>query len=84
MSQEQTERTRGDAFEDVIYGSESEVDSEDEQEKGNFQPQRPLKSALKKLNSSARLRADGDDPMDLLEGVGGHGLTCEYSYPLTH
>jgi hypothetical protein len=71
------QRTEEDVFEDVIYGSESEVDSEEEEAKGI---KRPLKSALKRPNGAARLRADGDDPMDLLEGVGAHGLTCEHSY----
>jgi hypothetical protein len=43
------------AFEDVIYGSESEVDSEEEQVKGHTQFKRPLKSALKGPSGSARL-----------------------------
>jgi len=43
---------------------------------------RPLKTALKRSNSAARLRPGGDDPMDLLEGVGAHGLICEHSYSL--
>ena len=44
---------------------------------------RPLKSALKRSNNAARLRPDGNDPMDLLEGVGAHGLICEHSYSLS-
>jgi hypothetical protein len=33
-------------FEDVMYGSESEVDSEEEQTKGNAQHGPPLKSEI--------------------------------------
>jgi len=43
---------------------------------------RRLKTALKRSNSAVRLRSDGDDPMDLLVGVGAHGLICEHSYSL--
>jgi ribosomal RNA-processing protein 12 len=82
IQQEPAERAGEDAFEDVIYGSESEVDSEEEQTKGNAQPRPPLKGASKKSNGPAHLRADGDDPMDLLEGIGAHGLICECSYSL--
>jgi ribosomal RNA-processing protein 12 len=78
VRQEPVERGGDGAFEDVIYGSESEVDSEEQAKpRGNAQPTPPLNSALKKSSGSARLRADGDDPMDLLEGVGAHGFTCE-------
>jgi len=66
----------------VIYGSESEIDSEDEGAQGNDQPKRPLKSALKGSNNAARLRPDGNYPMELLEGVGAHGLSCEHCYSL--
>jgi len=81
VQQETTERKGEEAFEDVIYGSESEIDSE-ERAQGNAQPKRPLKSALKRSNSAARLRPDGNGPIDLLEGVGAHGLICEHSYSL--
>ena len=84
IQQEPTERTGEDAFEDVIYGSESEIDSEEEEATGHADNKRPLKSALKRSNSSGRLRADGDDPLDLLEGVGAHGLLCESSYSLNN
>jgi len=69
-------------FEDVIYGSESEIDSEDEGAQWSAQPKWTLKSTLKRSNSAARLRPDGNDPVDLLEGVGPHGLICEHSYSL--
>lgn len=83
IQQEPAQRPGEDAFEDVIYGSESEIDSEEEEGKGSAQNKRPLKSALKRSNSSGRLRADGDDPLDLLEGVGAYGLLCECSSFLT-
>jgi hypothetical protein len=82
IQQEPAERTGEDAFDGVIYGSESEVDSEEEQAKGKAQARPPLKSASKGSDGSAHLRADGDDPMDLLEGTGAHGLICECSYSL--
>ena len=72
---------QGRFFEGVIYGGESEIDSE-EGAQWNAQPKRSLKSTLKRSNSAARLRPDGNDPMDLLEGVGAHGLICEHSYSL--
>ena len=56
---------------------------EEEGAQGNAQPMRHLKSALKRSNSAARLRPDGNDPMDLLDGVGAQGLICEHSYFLS-
>ncbi|KAJ7072103.1 armadillo-type protein [Mycena amicta] len=55
----------GDAFEDVLYGSESELDDSD-----NDQPQ-PQRATGKKrgTQSGARIRIDDDEPMDLLEGA---------------
>lgn len=53
----------GDAFEDVVYGSESELeDSDDEEEDGG----RPAKGQSGK---GVRLRVDDDEPMDLLAGA---------------
>ncbi|KAL4254252.1 RRP12 family protein [Abortiporus biennis] len=55
----------GDAFEDVLYGSESELeDSDDEME--TTQANRKGKP---KGDSGSRLRVDDDEPMDLLSGV---------------
>lgn len=54
----------GDAFEDVLYGSESELadsDDEDEPEQGS--------SKRKGKDTGARLRVDDDEPMDLLSGA---------------
>lgn len=81
--------TTGDAFEDVLYGSESELESEDEdapsqKKSSNGKSNRPIsqngsqpRSILKKggAHGGTRLRVDNEEPMDLLEGAAG-GLTC--------
>ncbi|KAJ3546583.1 hypothetical protein NM688_g5502 [Phlebia brevispora] len=56
----------GDAFEDVLYGSESELDDSDDEDGGRGNP-----SATKRKGTTggARLRADNDEPMDLLSGA---------------
>lgn len=54
----------GDAFEDVLYGSESEYEDTD----GESQVDRPTMVKTKNQHG-VRLRADGDEPMDLLKGV---------------
>jgi ribosomal RNA-processing protein 12 len=63
----------GDAFEDVLYGSESEIDSEDDDA--------PAKPAARgqvapKVKHGARLRVDDDEPMDLLHGAAA-GITTK-------
>lgn len=56
----------GDAFEDVLYGSESELDDSDEDE----QVSRPTAAPKRKgAEQGMRLRVDDDEPMDLLQGV---------------
>ncbi|KAG2055879.1 NUC173-domain-containing protein [Suillus hirtellus] len=56
----------GDAFEDVLYGSESELDDSDEDE----QASRPTAGPKRKgVEQGVRLRVDDDEPMDLLQGV---------------
>lgn len=55
--------TGGDAFEDVLYGSESE--HEDEEIETNAH----AKTLEKASEYGARIRADDDDPMDLLSGA---------------
>ncbi|KAJ6499124.1 armadillo-type protein [Mycena sanguinolenta] len=56
----------GDAFEDVLYGSESELDDSDDDEP----QQRPQASGKKKeADHGARIRIDDDEPMDLLQGA---------------
>ncbi|EJF65237.1 ribosomal RNA-processing protein 12 [Dichomitus squalens LYAD-421 SS1] len=56
----------GDAFEDVLYGSESEIEDSDEEDA-------PAQSAgqvkRKGKDAGARLRVDDDEPMDLLSGA---------------
>ena len=58
-----TSKVTGDAFEDVLYGSQSELDdSEDEAS--------VIVTGSKKKNvQDVRLRLDDDEPMDLLEGA---------------
>lgn len=60
----------GDAFEDVLYGSESELDDSDEEDG----PSQPTKGGRKTQTGGARIRADGDLPMDLLSGAAS-GIT---------
>lgn len=55
--------TTGNAFEDVLYGSESEIDESDEEE--HTQSRAPAKKG-KDFATGARLRVDDDEPMDLL------------------
>ena len=53
----------GDAFEDVLYGSQSELDDSDDE--GSV-----IVTGNKKKNiQDVRLRLDDDEPMDLLEGA---------------
>lgn len=64
----------GDAFEDVLYGSESELDSDD-----NEGPVARNTGHSKKRNTDhgARLRVDDDEPMDLLQGAASR-ITSAY------
>lgn len=55
----------GDAFEDVLYGSESELDESD----GEEQVQHEGSSKRKGGDHGLRLRVDDDEPMDLLQGA---------------
>ena len=56
--------TAGDAFDDVLYGSESELgDSDDEM------PSAQQQRGGKRKDGGARLRVDDDEPMDLLAGA---------------
>ncbi|KZS98276.1 NUC173-domain-containing protein [Sistotremastrum niveocremeum HHB9708] len=56
----------GDAFEDVLYGSEEE-DSEDSEMEDTAAVNKPSKQ-----KGGTRLKADGDLPLDLLKGAGDH------------
>jgi ribosomal RNA-processing protein 12 len=61
-----TKPAAGDAFEDVLYGSESELDDSDEEPSAE-----PSKTQTKRRgkDAGARLRVDDDEPMDLLQGA---------------
>ncbi|KAF9812553.1 hypothetical protein IEO21_06143 [Rhodonia placenta] len=58
--------TGGDAFEDVLYGSESELDDSDDEVAAD---RNPRKGKAKGNDGGARLRLDDDEPMDLLQGA---------------
>ncbi|KAB5591981.1 Ribosomal RNA-processing protein 12 [Ceratobasidium theobromae] len=64
--------TAGDAFEDVLYGSNSgssDVESENESRPAKGSKQNPKsKSAERTQKSGMRIRLDNDEPMDLLHG----------------
>lgn len=60
--------TTGDAFEDVLYGSESELEDSDGDDDMGKQTAKAGKKD-KKGGNTARLRMDGDDPIDLLQGT---------------
>jgi ribosomal RNA-processing protein 12 len=49
----------------VLYGSESEDEDEDEENESNAH----TKTLKKASEYGARIRADDDDPMDLLSGA---------------
>ncbi len=66
-------RPSGDAFEDVLYGSESELEESDDDEPSAS----TSRTAKKKDHVGARLRADDDDPMDLLTGASSR-ITSKY------
>ncbi|CAG8760832.1 3809_t:CDS:2, partial [Acaulospora colombiana] len=71
--------TTGDAFEDVLYGSESEVEDSDTEEvasKKTAQKGAPKKGGKEDWNGATRLRVDDDEPMDLLEGTAGKLITA--------
>jgi ribosomal RNA-processing protein 12 len=57
----------GDAFEDVLYGSESELDDSDDEAPTAGRSNAPSKR--RGADNGARLRIDDDEPMDLLQGA---------------
>ncbi|RDX55210.1 NUC173-domain-containing protein [Lentinus brumalis] len=63
----------GDAFEDVLYGSESELDDSDEEDRPS---QTATASKRKGKDAGARLRVDNDEPMDLLSGAASRVTTA--------
>ncbi|KAJ7578515.1 armadillo-type protein [Mycena floridula] len=58
----------GDAFEDVLYGSESELGDSDDED-GRESNKVPQQSKKKAAGNVTRLRMDGDNPIDLLQGA---------------
>ena len=56
----------GDAFQDALYGSESELEGSDDDEQAG-RTGAPSKQKGSKIE--ARLRLDDDEPMDLLQGA---------------
>lgn len=58
----------GDAFEDVLYGSESELDDSDD-ERPVDAPRSNAPSKRKGAELGTRIRVDDDEPMDLLQGA---------------
>jgi ribosomal RNA-processing protein 12 len=67
--------TVGDAFEDVLYGSESELEDSDDEDVHTAQS----KSGKKTMEQGARLRLDDDEPMDLLQGAAGNVISTSPS-----
>ncbi|KAJ3778669.1 armadillo-type protein [Lentinula raphanica] len=67
--------TAGDAFEDILYGSESEVDASDDEEGTGGNRSKP-RAKDKNQAQGMRLRADDDEPMDLLQGVASRITTA--------
>ncbi|KAG9102762.1 hypothetical protein FRC07_010164 [Ceratobasidium sp. 392] len=60
-----TRTTTGDAFEDVLYGSDSDSGSDADSTSAN----KPAKQQQKgKQKTDMRIRLDNDEPMDLLHG----------------
>lgn len=69
MQQPTVKPVTGDAFEDVLYGSESELDDSDEEGDGTQRPSAATGKQRKTPDYGARLRVDDDEPMDLLSGA---------------
>ncbi|KAF9469880.1 ribosomal RNA-processing protein 12 [Collybia nuda] len=72
-----TKPAMGDAFEDVLYGSESELGETDDDEASSTRPRGYSKK--KPLNLDVRLRLDDDEPMDLLQGAASRLTTSNSS-----
>jgi ribosomal RNA-processing protein 12 len=71
-----TKPATGDAFEDVLYGSESELDDSDDE----TPVARPSASSNKKaVEHGAQLRMDDDEPMDLLQGATSRLTSASFS-----
>ncbi|KAI0266803.1 NUC173-domain-containing protein [Gloeopeniophorella convolvens] len=71
--------TTGDAFEDVLYGSESELGDSDEDNDGPAQP-----GKRKGKDFASRIRVDDDEPMDLLSGAASRITSAKGSRRAKH
>ncbi|KAG8898606.1 hypothetical protein FRB99_007332 [Tulasnella sp. 403] len=63
----------GNAFEDVLYGTDSDDTSDEEGQKQPTQKAKPAKA--KTAQREPRLRIDDDDPLDLVHGMTSHVTT---------
>ena len=68
--------TTGDAFEDVLYASESELGDSDEDDEEVAAPAGKQRGG----RFAARLRLDDEEPMDLLSGAASR-ITSENTTP---
>lgn len=71
----------GDAFEDVLYGSESEIEDSDREGSTQELPRRSGRDGKQtkkkgRVDDETRLRVDDEEPLDLLDGTIGR-LTSE-------
>ncbi|KIJ49356.1 hypothetical protein M422DRAFT_59161 [Sphaerobolus stellatus SS14] len=62
-------RKTGDAFEDVLYGSESEIDESDDEADQPTSRSKKAAGSKRQQDKGVRIRVHGDEPMDLLHGV---------------
>ena len=67
----------GDAFEDVLYGSESELEDSDDEDGPSQASSAPKR---KGKDAGARLRVDDDEPMDLLSGAASRLTSMCYGH----
>lgn len=68
----------GNAFDDILYNSDSDEVSDDEDD-GTGQ-RRPIKPLGKKGKQGGQfIRNEGDEPMDLLSRSIAGGISCEFS-----
>jgi ribosomal RNA-processing protein 12 len=72
----------GDAFEDVLYGSESELEDSDEEEGRNQKSEGRNNKKTVGGKFGARLRIDDEEPMDLLHGAASHITSTQAFIPL--
>jgi ribosomal RNA-processing protein 12 len=69
-----TKAVIGNAFEDVLYGTESEL--EDSEDDGSI----ITTNRKNDVEPGARLRLDVDEPMDLLQGATSHILSRHHFF----